>query len=588
MRAGAAAPVAREGLRRDDRRWPSTSLGNARSSAPRTRASSPARAATSTTSSSSRWPTWPSCAARTPTPTSARSTPRPRRRCPASSPCSSAPTSRTTRCRWPGRPAAAPGIQNNVNTPRILATDSVKWTGEGVAAVVAETPSRRSTRSRRSTSTGSRCRPSSTPRRRSQPGAPQLHENAPNNVVFEWNVGDKAGHRRRRRRRRGRRPPAHRQPAPHPEPDGGPRRHRLVQPGHRRVHDLDVEPDAAHPAAPAGRVRDRHPGAQDPLHQPGRRRRVRHEDLLLRRHGAGACSPARPSAAGRSSGSRAAARTTSARSTAATTSPTSRSPATRDGEVTGLRVKTLANLGGRLSTIGPGIPTTLYGRVLSRLLQDPERLRARSPASTRTRRSSTPTAAPAGPRRRTSSSGRWTCSPTRSGWTAPSSGAGTSSRPTSSRTRTRPASGTAVGGAKIYIDSGNYEPAMDKALATAGYDDLAAKKAEAKARGKLLGHGPLDLHRGLRRRAVEVDRRRRRGLGRRDVGVGQHQGPPDRQGRRHGGHPAAGPGPRDDLRPGRRPRARHPDGGHRRPALGHAGHAVRLRLVRQPDRRRSA
>src|SRR6478735_1199566 len=26
-----------------------------------------------------------------------------------------------------------------------------------------------------------------------QPGAPQLHENAPNNVVFEWTVGDKAG-----------------------------------------------------------------------------------------------------------------------------------------------------------------------------------------------------------------------------------------------------------------------------------------------------------------------------------------------------------------------------------------------------------
>ena len=62
--------------------------------------------------------------------------------------------------------------------------------------------------------------------------------------------------------------------------------------------------------------------------------------------------------------------------------------------------------------------------------------------------------------------------------------------------------GTAVGGAKIYIDSGNYEPALDKALAMAGYDDLAAKKAEAKARGKLLGIGPLDLHRGLRRRAV--------------------------------------------------------------------------------------
>src|SRR3970282_2201104 len=38
---------------------------------------------------------------------------------------------------------------------------------------------------------------------------------------------------------------------------------------------------------------------------------------------------------------------------------------TRDGTITALRVRTLANMGGRLSTIGPGIPTTLYGRVLS-------------------------------------------------------------------------------------------------------------------------------------------------------------------------------------------------------------------------------
>src|SRR5690242_10312174 len=38
---------------------------------------------------------------------------------------------------WPAGGSA--GIQNNVNVPRILATDDVKWTGEGVAAVVAET-----------------------------------------------------------------------------------------------------------------------------------------------------------------------------------------------------------------------------------------------------------------------------------------------------------------------------------------------------------------------------------------------------------------------------------------------------------------
>lgn len=36
-----------------------------------------------------------------------------------------------------------------------------------------------------------------------------------------------------------------------------------------------------------------------------------------------------------------------------------------DGTVTGLRVKTYANLGGATSTIAPGIPTTLYARMLS-------------------------------------------------------------------------------------------------------------------------------------------------------------------------------------------------------------------------------
>ena len=39
--------------------------------------------------------------------------------------------------------------------------------------------------------------------------------------------------------------------------------------------------------------------------------------------------------------------------------------AERDGTITALRAKTYANLGGVLSTIAPGIPTTLYGRMLS-------------------------------------------------------------------------------------------------------------------------------------------------------------------------------------------------------------------------------
>jgi carbon-monoxide dehydrogenase large subunit len=39
--------------------------------------------------------------------------------------------------------------------------------------------------------------------------------------------------------------------------------------------------------------------------------------------------------------------------------------AKRDGTITALKADTLANLGGILSTIAPGIPTTLYGRMLS-------------------------------------------------------------------------------------------------------------------------------------------------------------------------------------------------------------------------------
>jgi len=37
----------------------------------------------------------------------------------------------------------------------------------------------------------------------------------------------------------------------------------------------------------------------------------------------------------------------------------------RDGTITGLRVTTYANLGAYLSTIAPGIPTTLYGRIIT-------------------------------------------------------------------------------------------------------------------------------------------------------------------------------------------------------------------------------
>src|SRR5438034_4040084 len=92
---------------------------------------------------------------------------------------------------WPAGGAA--GIQNNVNTPRILATDSVKWTGEGVAAVVAET-AEQAVDALEAIEVEYEPLPAVVDAEKAtQPGAPQLHENAPNNVVFDWTVGDKEG-----------------------------------------------------------------------------------------------------------------------------------------------------------------------------------------------------------------------------------------------------------------------------------------------------------------------------------------------------------------------------------------------------------
>src|SRR5690349_15853625 len=92
---------------------------------------------------------------------------------------------------WPAGGSA--GIQNNVSTPRILATDSVKWTGEGVAAVVAETAEQATDALAAITVDWEPLPAVVDAEKATQPGAPQLHDNAPNNIVFEWSVGDKDG-----------------------------------------------------------------------------------------------------------------------------------------------------------------------------------------------------------------------------------------------------------------------------------------------------------------------------------------------------------------------------------------------------------
>ena len=136
-----------------------------------------------------------------------------------------------------------------------------------------------------------------------------------------------------------------------------------------------------------------------------------------------------------------------------------------------MRVKTFANLGGRLSTIGPGIPTTLYGRVLSGCYKIPNvycevtgvytnttfvdayRGAGRPEATYVIERAMDLFAAEIG-MDRAEVRRRNFIAPDKFPYDNPSG------------------LGTASGGAKIYIDSGNYEPALDKALEMAGYANL--------------------------------------------------------------------------------------------------------------------
>src|SRR5918992_1085191 len=82
---------------------------------------------------------------------------------------------------WPAGGSA--GITNNISTPRVLATDSVKWTGEGVAAVVAETAEQAIDALEAIQVDWEPLPAVVDAEAATQPGAPQLHDDAPNNVV---------------------------------------------------------------------------------------------------------------------------------------------------------------------------------------------------------------------------------------------------------------------------------------------------------------------------------------------------------------------------------------------------------------------
>jgi carbon-monoxide dehydrogenase large subunit len=386
---------------------------------------------------------------------------------------------------WPA--GGSSGIQNNINMPRALARDSVKWTGEGVAAVVAET-------AEQAVDALETIRVDWEPlpavvdaEKATQPGAPQLHENAPNNIVFVWPVGDKAG------------------------TDAAIEAAEVVV--RQRIVNQRLIPN---PMETRGDIGWYNPGTDE--YTVWMSSQTPHIQRLLLtafvtgipEHKVRCISPDVGGAFGskifcyadmalvmfasKAIGGRPVKWVESRRENYQSTIHGRdhitylEIAGTRAGEVTGLRVKTYANLGGRLSTIGPGIPTTLYGRVLAGPYKFPNvacevigvytnttfvdayRGAGRPEATYVVERAMDLFATeigmdPAEVRRKNF------IAPDKFPYDNPSG------------------LGTAVNGEKIFIDSGNYEPALDKALATVGYRDMAAKKAEARTRGKYLGVG---------------------------------------------------------------------------------------------------
>jgi aerobic carbon-monoxide dehydrogenase large subunit len=386
---------------------------------------------------------------------------------------------------WPA--GGASGIQNNINSPRALATGDVKWTGEGVAAVIADSPEQAADAIEAIHVDWEPLPAVVDAEKATLPGAPQLHENASNNVVFEWTVGDKAG--------------------TDAAVDGA---EVVVR---QRIVNQRLIPN---PMEVRGDIGLYNPGTDEyTIWMSSQTPHI--QRLLLAafvtgipEHKVRCISPDVGGAFGSKIFCYAdmalvmlASKLIGGRPVKWVETRRENYQATihgrdhityleiagsRDGEISGLRVKTYANLGGRLSTIGPGIPTTLYGRVLSGCYKIPNvyaevtgvytnttfvdayRGAGRPEATYVIERAMDLFAAEIGMDRATIR---------RKNFIAPD--AFPYDNPSGL--------GTAVNGEKIFIDSGNYEPALDKALAIVGYDDLDALKAEARTRGKYLGLG---------------------------------------------------------------------------------------------------
>jgi aerobic carbon-monoxide dehydrogenase large subunit len=383
----------------------------------------------------------------------------------------------------PGMPCAwqAAGVTNNINTPRVLEIDKVTFTGAAVAVVVAED---RYTAEDAVNSIDVDYEPLPAvvdAEKATRAGAPQLHENAPNNLAFDWSCGDNAATEQalkasdvvlKQHLINQRLIPTAMEPrgaiaqyssaseewtfwltsqAPHV--------HRLLM----AAFVLGVPENKIRVIAPQvgggfGSKIYLYPEyilmglLARQLGRPVKWMETRRENYVSTTHGRDHITDFEVGAK-------------------------------RDGTITALKVKTYANLGGVLSTVAPGIPTTLYGRMLSGAYKishlycnvlgvytntgmvDAYRGAGRPEATFVVERAIDLVAQelkmdPAEVRRKNFVQPR--------------------------DFPYAPADNILAG---LKYDSGNYEKALDRALELAGYKELRAEQEQARKEGRLMGIG---------------------------------------------------------------------------------------------------
>ena len=261
-------------------------------------------------------------------------------------------------CAW-----QAGGVENFVNTPRVLETDRVTFTGAGVAAVVAETRYAAEDALELIQVDWEPLDVVVDVEDAIAEGAPQLHENAPGNIVMDWSCGDQAAtdqalqeaevvvEQRLVNQRLIPTPMEVRGAAAQYEPSTG---EFTVWMTSQDPHIMRLLMTAFVFGIPETKMRciALHVGGGF-----GTKIFLYHEYVLV---AALAQKVGRPVKWVESRRENYAA-TTHGRDHVAYLTVGAR----RDGTITALKTKTYANLGGILSTIAPGIPTTLYGRMLS-------------------------------------------------------------------------------------------------------------------------------------------------------------------------------------------------------------------------------